>query len=214
MHPKLERLRCSLFDTMTTANTSSLRDRRRAELLQQIEAAAHRLFAERGFAAVTTEEIAAAAGISISTYFRHAPTKESLLVGPVRQAVAEVVAAYSIQPPDGSAAEALIRLFVENTRDRTHQNLAYWEQAILTAPHLLSESALISENDDHKLIELVAARMGVDAATDIRPALLVSTVLATVGSVLRRRLRTDPDMSPPLHIQLEQALRITLAGFG
>ena len=199
---------------MTTANISSLRDRRRAELLHQIQAAAHRLFAERGFAAVTTEEIAAAAGISISTYFRHAPNKESLLVGPVRQAVAEVVAAYGVQPPDESAAEAMIQLFAENTRDRTHQNLAHWEQAILTAPHLLSESALISENDDRKLIELVAARMGVDAATDIRPSLLVSTGLATIRCVLLRWLRKDPGMSSALHTELEQALRITLAGFG
>ncbi|MFZ1175144.1 MAG: helix-turn-helix domain-containing protein, partial [Mycobacterium sp.] len=79
---------------MTAANSGSLRDRRRAELLLQIQEAAHRLFADRGFAAVTTEDIAAAAGISISTYFRHAPTKEGLLVAPVRQAVAEVVASY------------------------------------------------------------------------------------------------------------------------
>lgn len=61
---------------MPSANTESLRDRRRAELLLQIQHTAHELFAERGFDAVTTEDIAAAAGISISTYFRHAPTKK------------------------------------------------------------------------------------------------------------------------------------------
>lgn len=133
---------------MPSANTGSLRARRRAELLSQIQDTAHQLFAERGFAAVTTEDIAAAAGISISTYFRYAPTKEDLLVAPLRQAVAEVVAAYSARPSDESAAEALLHLFVENTRDRTNQKLEYWQQAILTAPHLLSESAWISENDD------------------------------------------------------------------
>jgi len=76
---------------MMAANNISLRDRRRAELLHEIQQAAHRLFAERGFAAVTTEDIAAAAGISIRTYFRHASTTEDLLVAPVRQAVAETV---------------------------------------------------------------------------------------------------------------------------
>jgi AcrR family transcriptional regulator len=198
---------------MTAANTRSLRDRRRTELLHQIQLAASRLFAERGFAAVTTEEIAAAAGISISTYFRHAPTKEGLLVEPVRQAVAEIVAAYSARPSDESAAEALIHLFVENTRDRANQDPEYWQQALQTAPHLLSESALISENDDRQFIELVAARMGVDAATDIRPSLLVHTGLATAQFIVSRWLSTDPEMSPPLHLELEQALRITLAGF-
>jgi AcrR family transcriptional regulator len=200
-------------DGMPSANTGSLRDRRRAELLSQIQLTAHQLFAERGFEAVTTEDIASAAGISISTYFRHAPTKEDLLVAPVRQAVAEMVASYSARPPDESAAEALIHLFVENTRDKTPQNLEYWEQAIVAAPHLLSESALISENDYDQLIELVAARMGVDAATDTRPLLLVHTGLATAQFVLGRWLSMDPETSSPLHVQLEEALRITLAGF-
>jgi AcrR family transcriptional regulator len=198
---------------MTAANTGSLRDRRRAELLLQIQQAAHRLFAERGFAAVTTEDIAAAAGISISTYFRHAATKEGLLVAPVQQAAAEAVASYSARPADESAAEALIQLFVESTRDRTDRNWEYWQQAVLTAPHLLSESALISENDGRQFIEQVAVRMAVDAATDIRPSLLVHTGLATAQFVLQRWLSTDLEMSPPLHVELEQALRITLAGF-
>ena len=198
---------------MTAANSGSLRDRRRAELLLQIQEAAHRLFAERGFAAVTTEDIAAAAGISISTYFRHAPTKEGLLVAPVRRAVAEVVASYSDRPTDEPAAEALIQLFVENTRGRTDQNLEYWQKAVLSAPHLLSESALISENDGRQFIEEVAARMGVDPASDIRPSLLVHTGLATAQLVLQRWLVSDALASPPLDVQMEEALRISLAGF-
>ena len=38
---------------------------------------AMRLFSERGFAAVSTEEISAAAGIGSRTFFRYFPTKES-----------------------------------------------------------------------------------------------------------------------------------------
>ena len=181
-------------------------------MLRKIQEAAHRLFAERGFDAVTTEDIAAAAGISISTYFRHAPTKEGLLVEPVRRAVAEVVASYGARSATESAAEALIQLFVENSRDRTGQR-EYWQEAILTAPHLLSESALIDENDDRQFIALVAARMGVDAATDVRPALLVHTGLATAEFVLRRWLGADPESGPPLDVRMEEALRLTLAGF-
>ena len=162
---------------------------------------------------MTTEDIAAAAGISISTYFRHAPTKEGLLVAPVRRAVAEVVASYSDRPRDEPAAEALIQLFVENTRGRTDQNLEYWQKAVLSAPHLLSESALISENDGRQFIEEVAARMGVDPASDIRPSLLVQTGFATAQLVLQRWLVSDALASPPLDVQMEEALRISLAGF-
>ena len=199
---------------MPSANTGSLRDRRRAELLSQIQLNAHQLFAERGFAAVTTEDIAAAAGISISTYFRHAPTKEGLLVDPVREAIGEIVGSYNARPPDESAVEALIQVFVTRARDADElDNLDTWRHAVATAPHLLSKTVLVSEIDHDKFIEQVAPRMGVDASVDTRPALLVHTSLATVKFVLDRWLPPDTVMSEPFHIQLEEALRTTLAGF-
>lgn len=199
---------------MPSANTGSLRDRRRAALLTKIQQTAHRLFAERGFEAVTTEDIAAAAGISISTYFRYAPTKEGLLVDPVREAAAEIVGSYSARPPHESPVEALIQLFVTHAKDVSGvDNLDRWRHAVATAPHLLSKSVLVSETDHGKLIEQVAYRMAVDAAVDIRPALLVHTSLATVQFVLDGWLTSDIGASPPFHLQLEKALRITLAGF-
>jgi AcrR family transcriptional regulator len=199
---------------MPSANTASLRDRRRAELLSQIQLNAHQLFAQRGFAAVTTEDIAAAAGISISTYFRHAPTKEGLLVDPVRDAIAEIVGSYSARPPDESAVEALIQVFVTRARDADElDNLDTWRHAIATAPHLLSKTMLVSETDHDKFIEQVASRMRVDPTADVRPALLVHTSLATVKFILDRWLTTDTVTSPPFNVQLDDALRITLAGF-
>lgn len=198
---------------MPSANTS-LRDRRRAELLTQIQQTAHRLFAERGFEAVTTEDIASAAGISISTYFRHAPTKEGLLVDPVRGAIGEIVGSYGARPPDESAVEALIQVFVTRARDADElANLDTWRHAIATAPHLLSKTGLVSAIDHDKFLEQVAERMNVDAAVDIRPSLLIHTLLATVQFVLDGWLTADPADNPPFHVQLEEALRITLAGF-
>jgi hypothetical protein len=55
--------------------------------------------------------------------------------------------------------------------------------------------------------------MGVDAASDIRPSLLVHTGLATAQFILRRWLSSDTETKPPLHVQLKEALRVTLAGF-
>ncbi|HEX5254078.1 MAG TPA: TetR family transcriptional regulator [Mycobacterium sp.] len=199
---------------MPSANAGSLRDRRRAELLSHIQQTAHQLFAERGFEAVTTEDIAAAAGISISTYFRYAPTKEGLLIDPVREAAAEIVGSYSARPPHESPAEALIQLFVTRARDVSEvDNLDTWRHAVATAPHLLSKSLLVSETDHGTLIEQVAHRMNVDAAVNIRPALLVHTSVSTGQFVLDGWLTSDIGASPPFHVQLEEALRITLAGF-
>lgn len=200
---------------MPSANTGSLRDRRRAELLSQIQRTAHRLFAERGFEAVTTEDIAAAAGVSISTYFRYAPAKEGLLVDPAREAAAEIVGSYSTRPPYESAAEALIQLFVTHAREvGAAGNFDTWGHAVATAPHLLRKSVMMSETDHRNLIQHVAERMNVNAALDIRPALLVHTSLATVQFVLSEWLTSETAQGPPFHVRLEEALRITLAGFG
>jgi AcrR family transcriptional regulator len=192
----------------------TLRDRRRAELLTQIQHTAHELFAERGFDAVTTEDIAAAAGISISTYFRHAPTKEGLLVDPVRAAISEMLDCFSTRPADESAVEVLIQVFVPHARDASESDrLDTWQRAIATAPHLLSKSTLISESDQRRFVELVASRMGLDPAVDMRPSLLVYTSLATVKFVMSRWLTADTVSSEPFDVQMEEALRITLAGF-
>lgn len=207
---------------MPSANTGSLRDRRRAELLTQIQRTAYRLFAERGFDSVTTEDIAAASGISISTYFRHAPTKEGLLIDPVREAVSQIVDSYRSRPAEESAVEALIALFVTHARDAEEvDNLDTWQRAVASAPHLLSKSMLVSESDHRKLVELVAARMKVDASqgaalnggADVRPALLVHSSLATVKFVLDLWLTPGTGMVSPFHVQLEEALRLTLGGF-
>lgn len=57
---------------------AGLRERKKAQTRQRIAAVAWRLFAERGFEAVTVNEIAEAAEVAKATLFAYFPTKESL----------------------------------------------------------------------------------------------------------------------------------------
>lgn len=57
-----------------------LRERRRRELTRAIAATAVDLFERNGFAATTIEDIAAATGISRTTFFRHCATKEAAVL--------------------------------------------------------------------------------------------------------------------------------------
>lgn len=198
---------------MSATHPTSLRDRRRTELLTLILDTAQRLFAQHGFAAVTTDEIAATAGISISTYYRHAPSKERLLTAPVEQAIASITTSYNTRPCTESVADSFINFLADSLGKIADHNSGHWKQAMQTAPHLFNDTALICDNQTRQLVATVASRMDTDPATDIRPALLIHTGLATAKVVLQRWLDTNTAAYPPLHIQLEQALRITLAGF-
>ena len=80
------------------------RAERTAALLQST---ALRLFLERGYDETTVAQIAAAAGVSHMTFFRHFPTKESVVVGdPYDPLIAEAV---QQQPVDLPAFERVRR---------------------------------------------------------------------------------------------------------
>ncbi|WP_275947077.1 TetR/AcrR family transcriptional regulator [Streptomyces sp. T21Q-yed] len=69
-----------------------LRERRRLATQTDIEDAALDLFERQGYERTTVQEIAAAAGVSQSTFFRHFATKEDAALGPNRAFESALVA--------------------------------------------------------------------------------------------------------------------------
>ena len=82
-----------------------LRERKKAKTLAAIQTAALRLFKEQGYDATTIEQIAAAAEVSPSTFFRYFPTKEDVVLLDLTDPL--VVDAFKAQPPELSAIQAL-----------------------------------------------------------------------------------------------------------
>jgi AcrR family transcriptional regulator len=69
----------------------SRREQNKAEKRGRIIAAARALFAHKGFAATTTQQIADAAGVGAGTLFLYAKTKDDLLILVFRQEMIELV---------------------------------------------------------------------------------------------------------------------------
>ena len=74
---------------------SPLRERRRKLTAREIQHAALELVRAQGFAPVTTEMIAEAAGVSQRTFFNYYPNKEAALLGPPVQIDAASIAAFA-----------------------------------------------------------------------------------------------------------------------
>jgi AcrR family transcriptional regulator len=89
----------------------SRRDRRKDRTRRMIQAEALRLFANKGFAATTIEEIAAAADVAPRTFFRYFPAKEEVVFWPDYQpTLADFVAT---RPGDEPAVQALCHGIVD-----------------------------------------------------------------------------------------------------
>jgi AcrR family transcriptional regulator len=65
---------------MTSSLPAGLRERKKAKTRAAIREHAMRLFEEQGYAATTVDQIAEAAEVSQSTFFRYFPTKEDVVL--------------------------------------------------------------------------------------------------------------------------------------
>jgi len=184
----------------------SLRDRQRAQIRADIRRAAFRLFADRGYDGVTTEEIAAAAGVSPRTFFRHVPTKEELLLAPVRHGGAEVVALLERRPANESPDVALINAMITRTRSFDESDTEEWRAALLVAPGLLDRLTMHTPADRERATKLVAERMGTDPGSDIRPGLLVQLTFAAADFAFQQWVRQSGRRPRPLDSYIAEAL--------
>src|SRR3954463_14464285 len=90
-----------------------LRERKKQRTRELISETARRLFAERGFDAVTVAEVARAADVSEGTVFNYSPTKEQLFYGEMERFETQLVAGVRSRPAGETPLDAVRRVIVE-----------------------------------------------------------------------------------------------------
>jgi AcrR family transcriptional regulator len=83
-----------------------LREQKKQQTREAIASSAARLFHERGFAAVTIDEIAREVGISRQTVFNYFPSKEKMLFDRDEEIEAMLLSAVRDRPPGSSLVDA------------------------------------------------------------------------------------------------------------
>jgi AcrR family transcriptional regulator len=150
---------------MTTSSApAGLRERKKARTRAAIREHAMRLFEAQGYAATTVDQIAAAADVSPSTFFRYFPTKEDTVLADDYDPL--IVAAMRAQPAELNPIETIRRSIVEVFQSISE---AEWkreqqrQRLFLAVPELRSRAMQQYVDTIRMLGRIVAERAGLPA---------------------------------------------------
>ncbi|GIF07821.1 acyl-CoA-like ligand-binding transcription factor [Actinoplanes siamensis] len=167
-----------------TASPTSLRERKKAKTRAAIREHAMRLFEEQGYASTTVDQIAEAAEVSPSTFFRYFPAKEDVILVDDYDPV--IAAAVRAQPAEVPPIEAVRRAMREVFAGLTPE---IWEserrrQKLFAEVPELRARAMHQLGDALDLIaEVLGERCGLPA-DDLRIRTLGGAVTGVVMAVL------------------------------
>src|SRR3712207_4805244 len=168
------------------ARTEGLRERKKRAAREAIAATARRLFAERGFDAVTVAEIAAAADVSEKTVFNHFPTKEDLAFAGREEGIAQFVAAIRERPP----GTAVLDVFRATTHGVLDVFVAGGDEDLLAVARIIRGSRALQErltvgweSGAAAITAAIVETSGADDHDDLVPAIVARTLWFTHRSI-------------------------------
>jgi AcrR family transcriptional regulator len=161
-----------------------LRERKKLRTRATIREQAMRLFAEKGYGETTVEQIAEAADISPSTFFRYFPSKEQLILVDDYDPI--MVRAFLEQPADVPVLIALRRsmeqIFSAMTAEQLDREMAR-QKLIRSVPELRSAQLDELQKTIAMLADGVAERMGRPAG-DMESRAFAGAVVGTILGVM------------------------------
>ncbi|TQS24811.1 TetR family transcriptional regulator [Microbispora sp. KK1-11] len=189
---------------------TSLRERKKAKTRRTIQEEALRLFAEQGYEATTVEQIAEAAEVSPSTFFRYFPTKEDVVAQGDYDPI--LMATIKAQPPDLPPLTALRAAFRTTFASMRAEEL---DKVLARTRLSASVPALRARTMDglFDTIDMLAGAVAERAGRDPR-ALAVRALVGAVMGVLLPALFTwvERDGATPLPDLVDEALGYLEAG--
>jgi AcrR family transcriptional regulator len=166
---------------------TGLRERKKARTRAALVASAQRLFAERGYATTTVEDVALAAEVSPRTFFRYFATKEEVLFAEYEAAIdlwlEEMRAA-----PAGEQLGAAMRnatLALTGLYERDPQRFDALDAVLAAEPALAGHVLELDGRAAERAAALIAERLGIDADADPRPRIIAGATMGAVRAATR-----------------------------
>jgi AcrR family transcriptional regulator len=188
-----------------------LRERKKAKTRAAIQEHALRLFREQGYSQTTVEQIAAAAEVSPSTFFRYFPTKEDVVLFDATDPL--IMDRLAGEPPEVGAIEALRRAMHAVYDGFTPEEMAreMERQRLVTGVPELRARALSQFADAMGYLnDVLATRMG---RRPDDPAVRVFCG-ALVGTIIGQYLAFGGADFRDMLTHIDDALTLLQEGFG
>jgi AcrR family transcriptional regulator len=151
---------------------TSLKERKKQRTRQELIAAGTRLFAERGYDAVTVAEIAAEAEVAPRTFHRYFPDKAELVFSVYEDQINDALEQALAAQPAGASPEAIIRAAlaaVSQVVADDHDEAVVRERVINEVPAVRARSLAKGAAQQELIADRLAQRLGVSVDHDLRP---------------------------------------------
>lgn len=171
--------------------------RNKAEVHEALAEAAIQLFLERGFDAVTVEDIVASAGVSRRTFFRYFPTKESVVFARRRRQLAAIAALLAVEQPGerplAAVRRACLALAKEFMADR--ERIVAVHRLMATTPALVAGDLEVDFELEAVIAAALLARMPTRSAR--RARWIAAAVVGVLRVMVREWIEADgkPDLA-------------------
>jgi AcrR family transcriptional regulator len=159
---------------------TGLRARKKLRTRRQLERTALELFTERGFDAVTIDEIVAAADVSKRTFYRYFETKEDVLFGDYDRLLDQIAAAFARRSGRDELVSSVKQAVANLARSyEVDRELVLARGRIMArTPSVAARSRDRQAEWEDSLAVLVGRALGVDPDLDVRPRLIGASVIA------------------------------------
>jgi AcrR family transcriptional regulator len=168
-----------------------LRERKKLKTRRSIQEHALRLFQEQGYDATTVEQIAEAAEVSPSTFFRYFPTKEdTVLTDEYDPWILEAIRA---QPPELSPIDVLRKVLhdiVGAMLAADRQRILDRGRLMLSVPALRSRQWEQTRATQQRMVEALAGRLG-RPADDFELQAFGSAIIAVWETAIMAWVESD-----------------------
>lgn len=193
------------------------RERSKRDKRERIEAAAAALFDERGYAGVTTQEVAERADVAAGTLFRYASSKAELLLMVYNARVADSLvrgrAAAARRRSPLAKVMALLEPLVVDGRAHDENTAAYQREVMFGSPEdpFRAEALRLFDGLVAEVAEVLASASPGQGARDAAPT-AAEAVLAVFHVAILRAARDAP-ATPALLSALEAQVGLLVRGF-